>query len=187
MTETPPPVHQTPPPPDVPPPQPARPPRWHIPVGVICICLAGLGAVSSAASIAGWHLNPQQGKGIGQLPQWYISHMRFAGVVGAGLAAVLLLGGLLLLKRRSEGRVLLLAYAVLSGITSLVEAVVMFKAVGEMTGEGMEAQMMRTSMKAGAVMGAVFGLAFPIFLVVWFSRLKIRTDIQDWAAGGGPG
>ena len=187
MTESPPPVHQTPPPPDVPPTQPPRRPRWHIPRGVVCMALAVLGALSAVASIAGWRLNPQQQEAMGQFPEWYTAHLRFAGVVGAGLAVVLLLGGLLLLKRRPEGRALLLAYAVLSAITNLVEAAVMFKAVGEMTGGGMEAQIMRTSMKVGAVMGAAIGLAFPIFLVVWFSRLKIRTDIQGGAAARGPG
>lgn len=184
MTEVPPTATEPSSPPAAPPSVAPRPPRWHVPIGIISVALAGLGMIISIFSVAGISMNSQQSEMMETLPAWYGSYTRLTGLVGAGIALLLLAGGILLLKRRTAGRGLLLTYAVLNVIYALIGAVLMYRAANEMTGQGMEADMMRMGMRVGAVFGTLIGSAFPVFLVIWFCRWKVRTDMQNWAPDG---
>ncbi|HET6429202.1 MAG TPA: hypothetical protein VFJ30_12370 [Phycisphaerae bacterium] len=186
MTELPPSATQPSSPPTAPPPIAPRPSRWHVPIGVISVALAGLGLIVSILSAAGVSMNSQQSQMMETLPAWYGSYARLTGLIGAGITLLLLAGGILLLKRRTAGRGLLLTYAVLNVLSNLIGAVVSYRAASEMTGEGMQADAMRIGMRVGGVMGVLVGSAFPVFLVVWFCRWKVRTDMQNWVPESRP-
>ena len=39
---------------------------------------------------------------------------------------------------------------------------------------------MRIPFIAGAIGGVLIGLAYPVFLLVWFYRRRIASQMQDW-------
>jgi len=181
MTETPQPAEQ-PMPPLTGPAGPPRPTRWHIPVGVIAVALSVLGLMGPLFTLIGTAVNPQQQELMASLPGWYQSYTRAGTFVGAGIAVLLLGGGILLLKRRPACRPMLLTYAVLAILSNLIGTAATFKAFSNMSGTGQQAEVMRVGMVVGAVVGAAVGLALPVFLVIWFLRSKIRMDMRSWGA-----
>jgi hypothetical protein len=37
----------------------------------------------------------------------------------------------------------------------------------------------------GSCFAIAFGWALPVFMLIWFSRSKIRSEVRGWAATGG--
>lgn len=122
--------------------------------------------------------------------------------VGLLTAILLLIAGIMLVRRRRRAQTLHLVYAVL-GIISVGVAIalhwytmsIMMDAMGGLPfGEmdpGMDPAMgeqMRSMMHAqfsmvsvfGAIMIGATGLPYPIFLLIWFLRPKIRREVEGW-------
>ncbi len=101
----------------------------------------------------------------------------FAIYKKVGLPYILLAGGILLLRRRAVARNLLLAYACAALAIGIVRIAVMlashdFGATHEMLGARM----------VGRLCGAGAIIAYPVFLLVWLMRAKIRQEVLAWRA-----
>jgi hypothetical protein len=113
-----------------------------------------------------------------------------SGVLNMICAVLLIVAGIQLLKRRVSGRTLHLAYAGLRTVGvlfSLVPGWLMhvaqmeaMQASGVAMPPGLGAGFMTGMGVAGLVLGAVWGLVYPVFIVVWFMRGKIREQVSAW-------
>ncbi|MCE5326754.1 MAG: hypothetical protein LLG01_10085 [Planctomycetaceae bacterium] len=169
--------------PNVPPPMyqqyawptaPARP-VWPIVIGIISTILGslsvlgGLGGVLTAGAIAKFGTAPNL---YDYAADWYRPFMTILGVIGLGASACLLIGGIRLLKRRPVARMLHLVYALAAIVVASVNLC------------GQVAALDFSSMPAPLRFGTIIGfaamplsVAYPIFLIVWFSRAKIRSHV----------
>ena len=165
---------------------PANPPKrpsWPITIGVLSIIFSSMPLLCTPFGLL------MQATGIGQnevltaFPDWYRTYSILAGLVGIALGVVELLAGITSLKRRAVTRTLHLTYGALAvclGIVGTAVAVGMMDTVTELSGLPPQLQLtLRVSMIGGMV-GSVFGLAYPVFLLIWFSRVKIRRQVDAW-------
>jgi hypothetical protein len=123
-------------------------------------------------------------------PDW-IRHGQLADQLIAILAAALLLaGGICLLRRRRAGRSLHFAYmavqvvAVCVGVyftiaysRHLEEAAISHASVAA---EATVRRMYEVRRTIAVPVSLVFGLAYPVFLLIWFLRPRIRQDVAAW-------
>ena len=105
--------------------------------------------------------------------------------VGLGFifAVVLLVAGILLLKRNPMGRTLSMVYAVYSMISVVVGLAVFFAFVYGPLAEAVEAevgpegQAMKIAVMAGMGMGVCFGLAYPVTLLFFMMTEKVKRAL----------
>lgn len=122
--------------------------------------------------------------------------------VGLLAAILLLVGGIKLIRRRRCAQTLHLVYAIL-GIISVCVAIALHSysmsimtdtmgglpfgemdpgmdpAMGEQMSNLMRAQFSMMSV-FGAIMIGATGLPYPVFLLVWFLRPKVRREVEGW-------
>lgn len=107
------------------------------------------------------------------------------------LGVVLLIGGILLLKQNSKSPWILKSWAIAkmaAGLyTTMVNMSLTKMQMGIITSSstfGEDGEMINQFANVGAIVGAVFGLlwiaALPAFLLIWFSRPKVKADIASW-------
>jgi hypothetical protein len=182
--QTPPQQPQQPPAPAPPPPYqygPGSPQRrkstWPTVIGILSVVFASMALVCLPAMTAWNAANPHSKKVYSYLPDWYrpweIVSM-FGGIV---FAILLLSAGVTLLKRRPVSRALHLAYGGLSVAISLINTVILFVALSEITGAPGP---VKAGMIGGGIGGTCGGLIYPIFLLVWFSRAVIAREVNTW-------
>jgi hypothetical protein len=109
-------------------------------------------------------------------------------LAGALVAAILLLAGIMLVKRRRIARRLFLVYAAIDFVTVCFSSYWTF---GRMSEFPMPASMpanlppgaanvMNASMRVATIFGFVLVLAICTFVVIWFLRPKIKQEISRW-------
>lgn len=178
-------------PPVVPPPTPPlesptgpgeRKPAWPIVIGIISIALAGLGLVMNLSGlITGGVPSTQQGVQM-SWPEWFTKYARVSALAGMAIAVLLLAAGIALVRRRTAARPLHMTYAVLGIISALVGAVVGISVSKQVeVSDAQAAQVMRIAMLIGGIFAAAIAMVYPIFLLIWFDREKIRQQMQSWA------
>ncbi len=106
------------------------------------------------------------------------------------LGVILLVGGIMLLKRKPASSVVLQAWAVLkilgggfiifkSMAVQKTQMAIMFSATA-----GSEAEMIgnitRYAMWFGLAFGLLWLIALPVFLLIWFNRDTIKTQMSEW-------
>jgi len=113
-------------------------------------------------------------------------------VAGSVLAILLLVGGIILIRRRGGARRLLMSWAILkiplvlaSSALGFVIQREMFAAMMKNQPSGppppaMAAPMMESFALVGLIIGIAWGLALPLFLLVWFNRPAIRNEMAAW-------
>jgi len=116
--------------------------------------------------------------------------------ISIGLSLLLIAGGVGLLKRRLWSvrlcRTWAYIFLVFSAISLVVQIGTMktqFAAISRQQGSapGAFEGMMWFSIGFGLCAGLVWSLALPIFLLIWFSRDKIKAEVATWnASGSGP-
>lgn len=103
------------------------------------------------------------------------------GLIGLVLAALLLVAGAHLLKRKARARMLCMLWSILS-IIQMILATVINTIVVDVTNQA--AGSMHQFSQIGALVGAVFGLALgialPVFFLIWFARPRIRAEVARW-------
>lgn len=151
-------------------------PFWHIPIGVISLALAGMGALNMPVSMLLRKFDPGQKAIYKLLPEWYSAFATFSMILGFALSLILLVGGIMLIKRRLQACTLLVSYAIASlAVTCMNYAVILIGHVGDrLTGTT------KFGWNIGLFGVLPFILAWPIFLLIWLARAKIRTDMQAW-------
>lgn len=184
------PYSQSPPPPQQQPPQmpyPQTPTGYYVPqpkrsvwptvIGVISIILAAMGLLCGPVMTVINAYNPATQKVYEFLPDWYRTWEIGSMFVGIVFSTILLIGGILLLKRRPAGRTLHLLCAALSILIAMVNGLVLASVIGNTA--GMPGPM-RLGMIGGALGGSCGGLIYPVFLLIWFLRGAIRQEVDGW-------
>jgi len=154
---------------------PRKTPSWAIVIGVISIVLAGLALICTPISLAVTALIPEGTEVYECYPPWYRTYTMFTAMLGIVMAVVLLLAGISLLRRRNIAAALHLAYGVISAIMVILNIGIMAASIDipevpDATKPGL----------IGGMIGSFIGLVYPVFLIVWFMRRKIREEMANW-------
>jgi len=177
--------------------------RWPIVIGVIGIVLASLGLVCGCAgyfgpAMAQWGVDMQAQSGQPVDP-YAIANLQvqremyvFTAIlmtVGLIVAIIQLTGSIALVRRRASARMLMMAYAIAAIIMACVNTAYQFMLNAETQRllEEQGTQVPQAFVQVGLIIGLgfaiVLGFGWPIFLLVWFSRGKIRDEVEQWGEG----
>lgn len=165
-------------------------PTWPKVVGIISIVFASLGLVCGTCGIGMLaFMRPMlkmAEEQMGPAPS-----VMFPGpaVVGIGVLSVavtvlLLVAGIATLKRRASGRMLHVVYAGISLVVALISTLLNWQyqsgvlawAAANPTDKWAQ-QQNPVSAYSGMVIGICFGIAYPIFLLVWFGIMGKRPEV----------
>jgi hypothetical protein len=109
-------------------------------------------------------------------------------VITLPVAVLLLVAGVGIVQRRRWGLKATMAWAVVKIVVVVVTSIggymVMREQLRAMARSGpttMPTGFMETMQFAGVVVGILWGWALPIFMLVWFSRAKIKAETVIWA------
>ena len=191
------------PPPTYPAPQLAMPPQpraWPMVVGVIAIILGALGALGGcigavvtpfAAALTRFVPEAERGSlaAIGQM----VPTLLVMALLGLALAVLLLMGGVGLVRRRPYGATVCLTWSVLKLVYVVVSSVIGYlvnlsqlehiEAMQRTAGaQAVPAEVFGAIGAFGACFGIVWGWALPIFMLIWFTRRGVRSEIRQWSA-----
>ena len=175
-------------PPTEPPPMLDEPKSWPKVIGIISITWAsvvGLGCNACAAfmpQIMG-RIIPEDMKKDGLPPNLTPNPIMY-GAIGLGVlvSILLLVAGIALVRRKRSGRALHLVWAVLGCLMAVLGLYMQWRMNGEVQvwmQQHPDSQFAKQAASQGDigpiigyVMGAVFGLAYPVFCLVWFGLVK---------------
>ena len=167
--------------------QQARKPSWPTVVGIISLCVAGLFGLMTIVGLLMNVLglgNVQQRQMMANMPDSFKTNQWLSGLFTIATYVVLAIGGVMLLKRRRAARTLHVAYALMGILMAIVGLVVMITMMNHMPlppNAPPQAQaMLKPIMAIGAIFGMVFALAYPTFVLIWFTRPKVAQHIQTW-------
>ncbi len=203
-TDLPPPALMTPPvePGEIPHP----PSAWPKVIGVITIIFGSLailqgclGAVSTLFLGAFASVAPQEQEALFQAMEDLKPWMIIGAVLTLALGILLLVAGIGLVRRRAWSPTACMVWAGIKmmfvvGNTILADMAqqAQFEAMQEMMQQdpnmpaGMPAMMgsfMQVFGVFAIVVGILWGWALPVFLLIWFSRSKIKAEVAGWARG----
>ena len=175
---------------------------WPRVLGIICIVFGAGAAIVTVVSTIGQKtmakFSQRQMEMTGVDPAAYEALMEqysgklMAAGVATGLVALLLaLGGVLLLLRKRKSSTALKTWAGLKIALVLItiplnasfqKANTELAFSGALAGEGAElaAAGARIGLVVGIAFGVLWGGALPAFILVWFSRKKIKEQVAFW-------
>lgn len=175
----------------------AEPPSWPKVIGIISIVWGSLGVVCNACGLVGQMAGdafvnmvpPEQREQMkAQMAQSGSVAQMAVYVVSTLLAVLLIVAGVQLLQRKPIARMLHLVYAGFASIATIVGTVVAWGAIEaqmqQMTSDpalAQQASAMKGGMYVGVAFGVLIGLAYPLFLLIWF--LAIKKDANLIAQG----
>jgi len=161
-------------------------PSWPTVVGIISLCVAGLFGLWTIIGqiINSTGINPQQREMMKNAPDWVEPMQLAVAAFGVATYVVLAIGGVRLLKRLRAARTFHVAYALMGivmAIAGLVFGIMLmnYMQMPSPAPAGMQ-PFLKVSMIFGAIVGLLFALAYPVFLLIWFSRAKIKQHVQTW-------
>jgi hypothetical protein len=159
--------------PEGPPPIPSV---WPKVIGIISIVLASLGLICTPISWLTTTFVTHAHEVMKVFPEWWSTYTTVSSVVGIFMALILLGAGITTLMRRGIGRSLHLVYGA-AGILIAIGNVVVIAMT--LLGAEMEGPM-RVAFIGGIVVGVPLGMIYPVFLIIWFLRSKIRQEVAAW-------
>ncbi|MCG3125113.1 MAG: hypothetical protein GIKADHBN_03641 [Phycisphaerales bacterium] len=163
---------------------PAEQPSWPKVVGIISICVGALfmccGGFGLASPLLMNMMPPEQRS---QFPPSMMSGLQTALIAAGMLSDVLLIvAGALTISRKPAGRVLHLAFAVIAILITIGATFAGFQqqaVIDQWVRENPSSQFAQQQKMAGGMgqwfglgIGLVLGLAYPIFLFIWFGLVK---------------
>ncbi|MCE5326755.1 MAG: hypothetical protein LLG01_10090 [Planctomycetaceae bacterium] len=156
---------------------PSTQPVWPMVIGIISIVWGAVGVMGSIAAAFTGQISQNGGSDEQDLfeymPAWWGNWVFVASIVSVAMCAMLVVGGILLVKRRRHSRGIHLLYAYLDILTTVAGTVVQLVLAdySSMTA------LLRLGHIAGMAAGAA-SLTYPVFLLVWFCRRKIKKDLK---------
>ena len=107
-----------------------------------------------------------------------------ASIIGLALASLLLTGGIGLVRRRAGGITLCKIWAWISIPWTMIGLVVAayFQLRVPAEAQQMGAGFQYFGLAVGACYGLTIGIGFPVFMLLWFSRAKIKDEVAAWEA-----
>ncbi len=184
---------------------PVTPPEgWPTVLGVLSIIFGSLGVLGAGCGAIGLVVFPAIINLIPEGPEreeleksighglHYVPLQIGSQLIEFVLAVILIVGGIQLLKR-SQGAVKSLTVFAVGDLVSntlvLILGIMTAQAQAKAMAENPEVQQVpQGMMEAFGVIGAivvwVLSAIWPIFLLLWFRRAKIRASVEGWGAGG---
>lgn len=176
-----------------------RPTTWPTVVGVLGIVWASLGLFCGcvgffAVPMQRWGLNMQSQAGqsnalaeaqLHAAEQFQIIMISLIAVAMI-FAVVLLIGSISLVRRRRKARSLMMTWAIASLLLlafNIALQVMTYQAtVAELNNIGDTSQMgqLWVTTIIGGFFTAVFGFVPPLFVLFWFSRQRIKSEVEQW-------
>ncbi|MCH8253382.1 MAG: hypothetical protein IID36_13120 [Planctomycetes bacterium] len=177
--------------------------RWPKVIGIIAIVLGSLGALGGCVGMFGPMFTdmikevaegqPGTAATVVQLElaaEW-ATWTIVQSICGLAVGVVLILAGVGLLKRRGWGPKATISWAVLKMLLVVGTSVIAYgqaKAVFDLMADDPNLQNLPQGMMAfGSVftmiflgLNAVWGWALPVFMLIWFSRSKIKAETAQW-------
>lgn len=144
-------------------------PTWAKVIGIISIVFGGLGVLCTPINLMNIRANPHVREMFG--PQ-LVTAQTVSGLAGIVSAALLLAGGIYLLKRRRVGVTLHYVVAILNLVLIVANLVAMLTMA-----PGGRMGMLVT---VPSILGTILGAAYPVFLLIWLSRPPVRADTANW-------
>jgi len=173
---------------------PPRRPSWPTVIGIICLILGGMGVAQSALALVAPLLFMQWIGAFGphnaaMPPTAYSSVAAFAlSLANLLIPMVLMAGGIQLLRWRRSAITLLRIYAVATIVVALCGTAWLVlhatSSVHSATDDAASAAFSEMMIIAGAVFGCGFAMILPVFLLVWFARAKIRSEVGRFMTTG---
>jgi len=155
----------------------SRPPVWPKVVGIIAIVLAGMGIIGAPLLSVFNHYNPMTRDLMEHFPEW---HQTYEIVYGVGAGLLLLIAGVLLLKRQPLAAPLFILWAVLALASTVLDIFTLMEVLESMGSDAPDAE--RLGVRMGMMAAIPMGLAIPGFTLYWFCRAKTRQDLADLSA-----
>ena len=178
-------------PPTQAPPPPVRASVWPTVVGIIGIIYASLGLFGTFCGLAFLFILLSYAdwlESFGISEQWMqemqasmspVSWTVPASVAGLALASLLFVGAVRLLRRQVSGAKLCALWSWIiipwTIIATVITLVFHFNTPAPSGGPG---EQIGTAIVT--VIGTVIGLVFPVFVVIWFSRPTIKSQVAQW-------
>jgi hypothetical protein len=164
---------------------------WPSVIGIISIVLASLGIICMPIGLAFNsynRMNPKQAELMADFPSWYGTYQIASSILYVMLYVLLLVAGILLVRRRlAAARSAHLIFA-LANLLALGVGMAMLAVLNQAISQSVSSDM-RHGMQVGLMFGGACTLiiagAYPVFLLVWFSRSRIRQEINAWKAAQG--
>jgi hypothetical protein len=174
--------------------------NWPTVLGIIACVLGGLAALggcfgAGSLTIVRMMANavpPEEAEAFRMMTQnmWFYALNAILYLVLGGLLAI---GGVGLLMRRPWSRPTILLWSVLKILYAFGSSIVNYQVQmhwaeamqndPSMQGMGgMMTMMMGVFGIAGIVIGILWYSALPVFMIVWFMRRTVRTEVRSWAA-----
>ncbi len=167
---------------------------WPMVIGILAIVLGGggfllgvWGAINSFIFEKYMAAIPQQDASLTVMQDWKAWNVA-SSLLNSVLGALLLFGGISLVMKLARTRKIITAWALIK-----IVAVVFTTILGVKVQQDMFAAMRQgpnmppmgnTFYAAMGVVGMAFGLlwgwAFPVFVLIWFRRKKIKSQVAGW-------
>jgi len=155
---------------------PPKQPIWPKVIGIISIVLASLGLICTPISLLVSMRGANAEEALKFFPDWWLAYTTVSCVVGVLQAILLLAAGIVVLLKRPAGRVLHLVYAVIAIVLGIASSAI--GATSILTAD-MPAPI-KIGAAAGVFIGVLVGMIYPVFLLIWFLRPKIRDQVAAW-------
>ena len=170
--------------------------KWPAVVGIIAIVIGAGGFLYNACGAVGAFavgMVFQRMPSTGLPPEVFQIKPGWVGVmlVMSLLCGVLLIPGIALLQRRRWSVRWLRIWSVVAIVLAVVGSVIearfqqenmtrMMTATSMPAGAGPGPAFFKITVIGGAVFNAVLRCVFPVFLLIWFARRKIRDEVATW-------
>jgi hypothetical protein len=110
-------------------------------------------------------------------------------VLQLALGVVLIVAGAKLIARRVSGPRLARTWASIKAVIVVVLAIVTYPAAKQAAEQAAKIQnqqslpqsMQDTIIIFGLIIGLIWSLALPVFMLIWFSRGKIKHEVAEWS------
>ena len=174
---------------------PPRQSRWPTVIGIVAIAFAGLGILGGFCGLVGtvtmFTVMPDDQAAAAGMPSGWALWIVITSLLGLGLTVLLLIFGIGLLQRRpwsakmcSRWAMVYIIYAVINSFMTYSMQQAQFAAMSQTTQPApMPAGFEKTVAAFGLVIGLVWACALPVFMLIWFSRAKIKDEVASWGGG----
>lgn len=172
------------------------PPTWPAAIGIVSIVLGSLGALGGCwGMIAPFMMGaifdamPDEAAAMTDVFQQWAWWMAITSLVGMGFAICLILVGVGSLKRRpwtpravTGWSIAAIVYILIYAIGNFLMQQTQFEAMARQTGTmpPMSSVFFEAIPVFSAAVMILFGWSLPVFLLIWFRRPKIRSEIAGW-------
>jgi hypothetical protein len=170
--------------------------NWPKVIGIIAIIFGAGGVLASIFGLLAPLLNdklmeilPAEDRAALESQPDPTALMNALTVLQLALGVVLIVAGAKLIARRVSGPRLARTWASIKAVIVVVLAIVTYPAAKQAAEQAAKIQnqqslpqsMQDTIIIFGLIIGLIWSLALPVFMLIWFSRGKIKHEVAEWS------